>query len=42
MKLRTYLLLALMACLTPLLAQTHHRCGQDEKMEKMSSLQPVY
>ncbi len=40
MKLRTYLLLALMACLTPLLAQTHHRCGQDEKMEKMSSLQP--
>ncbi|MBP6396794.1 MAG: hypothetical protein KA340_02860 [Saprospiraceae bacterium] len=37
---KTYLLLALMACLTPLLAQTHHRCGQEEKMESMSSLQP--
>ncbi|HRG66289.1 MAG TPA: hypothetical protein PLV12_10805, partial [Saprospiraceae bacterium] len=37
---RTYLLLALMACMTPLLAQTHHRCGQEEKMESMSSLQP--
>lgn len=40
MKLKTYLLMALLTCLLPLHAQHRHRCGEEEKMQKMSSLQP--